>query len=299
MSEAARAGQAGQGGQVRESGRVREGGQVRESGRVREGGRAARPTLAGVGVGPGDPELITVKAVRVLREADLVLVPVLDPAEQGRAEATVRAHAGHDRIRRAVFALGTAVPREAAPDSADSQEAARDAAVSQEAAWDGAAAMVADAIRAGAALVAFATIGDPSLYSTFTYLARAARRLVPGLEVATVPGITAMQDLAARTGTVLCEGDETLALLPLTASLTRFRKALASFDTVVGYKSGRHLPAVLAAVAEAGRLDQAVHGARLGLDGEDIRPAAAVTGPAPYLSTLLVPPRRRPNGGVP
>ena len=106
-----------------------------------------------------------------------------------------------------------------------------------------------------------------------------------------------MQDLAARSGTVLCEGRETLALLPLTAGIGTFKAALAGFDTVVGYKSGSHLPEVLAAVRDACRLDGAVHGASLGLPGEDIRPAAEVTRPAPYLSTLLVPGRRTRRGG--
>jgi precorrin-2/cobalt-factor-2 C20-methyltransferase len=105
-----------------------------------------------------------------------------------------------------------------------------------------------------------------------------------------------MQDLAARSGTVLCEGTETLALLPLTAGLDRFSEALARFDTVVGYKSGRHLPEVIEAVKGAGRLHGAVHGACLGLPGEDIRPAAELTGPAPYLSTLLIPGIRTGRG---
>jgi precorrin-2/cobalt-factor-2 C20-methyltransferase len=237
-------------------------------------------TLIGVGVGPGDPELVTVKAVRVLREADLVLVPVADTGERGRAEATVLAHIDPGRVRRVVFALDAGTER-----------------ASREAAWNSVADTVADAFRSGAAVVAFATIGDPNVYSTFTYLAATVRERVPGLDVATIPGITAMQDLAARSGTVLCEGTETLALLPLTAGLKSFREALATFDTVVGYKSGRHLPEVLAAVRDAGRLGEAVHGAALGLPGEDIRPAAEVTGPAPYLSTLLIPGRRTHRGG--
>ena len=228
--------------------------------------------LTGVGVGPGDPELITVKAVRVLREADLVLVPVMATGEQGRAEATVRAHVTHDRVTRVAFALA---------EGAGMAE--------REAAWDGAADAAVAAFEDGARLVAFATIGDPNVYSTFTYLADTVRPRVPG--------ITAMQDLAARSGTVLCEGRETLALLPLTAGLVPFKEALARFDTVVGYKSGSHLPEVLAAVRDAGRLDGAVHGVGLGLPGEDIRPAAEVTGPAPYLSTLLVPGRRTRRGG--
>jgi precorrin-2/cobalt-factor-2 C20-methyltransferase len=237
-------------------------------------------TLVGVGVGPGDPELITVKAVRVLQGADLVLVPVLDPAEKGRAEATVWTHVGHDRVRRVVFALNERIDRGR-----------------REAAWDAAAAEAAAVFAAGAMMVAFATIGDPNVYSTFTYLAASVRALVPGLTVTTVPGITAMQDLAARSGTVLCEGRETLALLPLTAGMAAFRAALSCHDTVVGYKSGRHLPEVLAAVRDAGRMDGAVHGACLGLAGEDIRPAAEVTGPGPYLSVLLVPGKRTSRGG--
>jgi precorrin-2/cobalt-factor-2 C20-methyltransferase len=238
------------------------------------------PVLAGVGVGPGDPELVTVKAVRVLRDADLVLVPVMATGERGRAEATVRAHVHHDRISRAPFALTGGA-----------------GLASRQAAWDAAADAAVAAFSGGARLVAFATIGDPNVYSTFTYLAATVRPRVPGLAVATVPGITAMQDLAARSGTVLCEGRETLALLPLTAGVAPFRAALASFDTVVGYKSGSHLPEVIAAVREAGRIDGAVHGASLGLPGEDIRPAAEVTGPAPYLSTLIVPARRTHRGG--
>ena len=258
-------------------------------------------TLVGVGMGPGDPELVTVKAVRVLREADLVLVPVTDTGEQGRAEATVRAHVDHERINRVAFALDGAAGR-----------------TRRENAWDAAADAVIAAFGAGAGTVAFATIGDPNVYSTFTYLAAtvaerfpglverpggepqagpAAAERLAGLTVLTVPGITAMQDLAARIGTVLCEGTETLALLPLTAGIDRFSEALARFDTVVGYKSGRHLPEVLTAVREAGRLEGAVHGASLGLAGEDIRPAADVAGPAPYLSTLLIPGKRSERGG--
>ncbi len=237
--------------------------------------------LVGVGVGPGDPELLTLKAVRVLRQADVVLVPVMAPDEQGRAEATVRAHVDHGRIQRAVFALndrGGTTPR-------------------REAAWDTAADTAVAAYDGGATTVAFATLGDPNIYSTFTYLAQTVRAKVPDLCVDTVPGITAMQDLAARSGTVLCEGTETLALFPLTAGIDRFREALRTLDTVVAYKGGRQLPEVLAAVEQAGRLDDAVYGAHLGLPDEHVRPAADVTGPASYLSTLVVPARRTHRGG--
>jgi precorrin-2/cobalt-factor-2 C20-methyltransferase len=237
------------------------------------------PRLVGVGVGPGDPDLVTVKAVRVLNEADLVLVPVLaDDPGPGRAEATVRAHLRHDRIRRVEFALN------------EREDRGR-----RVAAWDAAADTAAEAFHGGAALVAFATIGDPNVYSTFTYLAGGVRQRVPGLTTATVPGITAMQDLAARSGTVLCEGRGP-GPAPLTAGIETFRAALAALTPWSATRAGGTARG-LGGGQEAGRLDDAVHGSSLGLPGEDIRPAAGMTGPAPYLSTLLVPARRTIRGG--
>ena len=245
--------------------------------------------LVGVGVGPGDPELVTVKAVRVLREADVVFVPVMagpGAPGPGRAETTIRAHIPGDRIRPVPFALndtGGVTERRAA-------------------AWQAAAAEVAQAFTAGARTVAFGTIGDPNLYSTFSYLAQSVRDLVPGLAIETVPGITAMQDLAARSATVLAEGDEPLTLLPLTAGTEAFENALARPGTVVAYKLGAAAgppPAeVVALLTASGRLDDAIVGARLGLPAQDIRPAKDLAREAavPYLSTLIVPAHRHGIG---
>ena len=234
--------------------------------------------LVGVGMGPGDPELVTVKAVRVLREADLVVVPVMEPVAQGRAEATVRAHVDHDRVQRLVFAL----------------DDRGGATVARRQAWETAADAVAEVLR-GRRTVAFATIGDPNVYSTFTYLADAVRERLPDVVVETVPGITAMQDLAARSGTVLCEGTESLALLPLTAGIEAFEQAIAHFDSVVAYKGGRQMAAVRDVLARHGRLDGAVFGAALGLPEEQVGPLP--TGEAPYLSTVIAPARRTSRGG--
>jgi precorrin-2/cobalt-factor-2 C20-methyltransferase len=235
--------------------------------------------LVGVGVGPGDPDLVTVKGIKALQEADHVFVPVADTGEVGRAEATVAEHVVTARVIRLVFAL--------------TNDAARNAG-----AWDAAGATVADAIRDGGT-AAFATIGDPNIYSTFSYLAQTVRALLPAVVVETVPGITAMQDLAARSGTVLVEGAERLALLPFTAGEEALEHALADYDTVVCYKGGRQIATVLDVVRRAGRLDDAVYGARLGLAGEQIEPAARhdASTPAPYLSTLIVPARRATRGG--
>ncbi|GAA3746541.1 precorrin-2/cobalt-factor-2 C20-methyltransferase [Spinactinospora alkalitolerans] len=238
--------------------------------------------LVGVGVGPGDPESVTVKAIRRMRAADVVLVPVMTPDEQGRAEATVRAHVDHGRIERVVFALNDRNGR--------SERRVR--------AWDEAARTVAGHFGRGAGTVAFATIGDPNVYSTFTYLAQTVRELVPGVETETVAGITAMQDLAARSATVLVEGTEPLTLLPATGGADGLRRALGRDGSVVVYKFGRVAPQVTEALRETGRLDGAVYGSRLGLDGEEIAPVADLGGAAlPYLSTLIAPARRTERGG--
>jgi precorrin-2/cobalt-factor-2 C20-methyltransferase len=239
-------------------------------------------TLVGVGVGPGDPELVTVKAANLLAKADVVFVPVADTGETGRAEQTVLYYAEAWRVERVVFALH------------DREHTRR-----REQAWDAAAGRVAGWFEAHPGGVAvFATIGDPCVYSTFSYLAASVRGVLGELDVRLIPGITAMQDLAARSGTPLVEGREPLALFPMTAGPERFREALERGDAVAAYKFGRMLPETLAALRATGRIDEAVYGAGLGLPEQDIRPASELDPDeqGPYLSTLIVPPKRSGRG---
>lgn len=236
------------------------------------------PELVGLGVGPGDPDLLTVAAVREIDTAGRVFVPVLDAATRGRAEAVVRAHLRHDRIERLVFALND--------DVAGLQHRRHER-------WDAAAARVAEHLRAAGGTAVFATLGDPAVYSTFSYLAAGVTAALPGVRVRTVPGITAMQAAASAAGVVLVEGTEPLTLVPLARDLAALDAALAAGGTVIAYKGGRRLDEVRARIAAAGALERAWCAEHLGTPDEKVGPLAEVDAVS-YLSTVVVLP---PRGG--
>lgn len=235
--------------------------------------------LIGIGVGPGDPELITVKAVNVLRACDAILVPATEASgdQAGRAEKIIVAACPDiaDKIVRVPFSMAdrTGVTKR------------------RHEAWETSAAAAIEAFDGGAKQVGFATIGDPSIYSTFSYLAGTVREHVGELDVEVVPGIMAMQALAAESLTPLVEGDETLALVPLKRSTEKLAEISKVVDTCVIYKAGRHIRDLAELVGD----DPAVAGTNVSLPEQKITPLAEVD-EAPYFTSVIWPPRRGGTG---
>lgn len=242
------------------------------------------PELVGIGVGPGNPDLLTVAAVREFAAAGRVFVPVMASDVAGRAEAVVRAHLTHDRLERLVFALN---------DDVTGSQARRHQL------WDAAATRVVHYLREHGGTAAFATLGDPSVYSTFGYLAQTVRELLPALRIRTIPGITAMQAAASAAGVTLVEGTESLTLVSLSRDLGTLDNALDAASrrncTVVAYKGGSRLAQVRERVESAGALDRAWCAEHLGTPDERIT-RLGETSAAAYLSTVVVLPFRNDRG---
>jgi precorrin-2/cobalt-factor-2 C20-methyltransferase len=231
--------------------------------------------FVGVGVGPGDAELLTVQALRAIRRADVVLAPTTAVDAVGRAETIVRTAVPEVRVERVAFAMAPSRNR-------------RDTSLRR-------AAEVVVGHLAHGREVAWITLGDPLVYSTFSSVAERVRRKRAGTVVIQVPGIMAFQALAARTGTVVA--DERSRLIVRTAlDGDQLTTDLADREsTIVVYKGGRRLPELAKEVDTAGRTDGAVAGELLGLPGEKVGALSdmASDGPASYLATVIVPVKGR------
>lgn len=203
--------------------------------------------LFGIGVGPGDPELVTLKAARLIGE-----LPVL--AHIGADGRPSRARAIASRlIRPGTLELAADMPMRCTADVARPV-------------YDRLAGQISEAIEGGR-MVGFLCEGDPLLYGSFVAL---LDRLGGRVPVTIVPGITSMAAAAARTQHVLASRDEVLTILPATASDSRLEAAMAAADSVAILKVGRHLPRIRALLAKHGLAAEARVVTELGGATEDV-----------------------------
>ncbi len=228
-------------------------------------------TLFGVGVGPGDPELLTLKAVRVLVQADVVFTS--SQARSGKSLALEIAQP-HLPPGKEIVAL----PFEhtfAGVESGDAHRANAERVL---------------AVLRRPASAAFLTLGDPMTYSTFTYLLRELRQVEPSVQVEVVPGITSFAAAAARACEPLAEGDESFTVVSAARDIGRLEEALSLSENVVVMKSYRNLEAVCGLLEREGRDADALYTVRCTRPGEKVlrgTDAARQSGPE-YMSLFLV-----------
>ncbi|MBI4335431.1 MAG: precorrin-2 C(20)-methyltransferase [Candidatus Omnitrophica bacterium] len=194
-------------------------------------GREGQGKLYGIGIGPGDPKLITLKAKEALDRSDVVFVP------KGSDDGTSCARS----IVEAVTTKQKTFVELTFPMT-------KDRAILNKY-WGKAAGIIAKEVRKGKE-AAFVTIGDPFIYSTYIYLLKTLREGFPDIKIETIPGISAFNAAAAAAKFALVEGDERMAVIPVTKDLRGLRESLLEFDTVVLMKVGSKLDSVISLLKE-------------------------------------------------
>lgn len=221
--------------------------------------------MYGLGLGPGDPELITLKAARLIGACPVVAYPAL---------------AGGDSFARAIAAdLIAPGTREIVMDVP--MTTAREPA---QAAYDTGAAQIAKALEAGDD-VACLCEGDPFFYGSFMYL---FARLSDRFEVEVVPGVTSLTACAARAGLPLAARNERVTVLPGPLPEGELAHRIEGAESVAILKVGRHLPKLRGVIARLGLLDRAVYVERATLAAEVICPLTEAPETAPYFSMILL-----------
>ncbi len=228
-----------------------------------------RGKLIGIGAGPGDPELMTLKAVRMLETATTVAF-IAAAGRTSRAREIVAPY-----LRSGTRELIAVMPM-----SADAEATAR--------AYTQLVTGVIGELGQGHDVI-FLCEGDPLLYGSFAQL---MQRLASRFECEVVPGITSLSAAAAASLTPLALGDEAVAIVPATLPIKRLTNGLQAADRAIILKVGRHLEKAREALGSARMLDGAVLIENVTLAQQRIRPLNGVHGEVPYFS-LIIAGRRR------
>lgn len=223
-------------------------------------------TLYGIGVGPGDPELITLKAHRILQRVPVIAWPA-PPEGDSMARRIAAPHIAHDPIE-----IPIRMPIEATrfPDRA---------------VYDRAAADIGAHLDAGRDVAALCE-GDPFFYGSFMYL---FGRIAPRFEVVIVPGISSLMAAAAALDSPLASRNDLLTVVPGPLDEDALAEAIAGADSVAIIKIGRHLAKVRRVLDRMGLSDKANFVAYATMETQALRPLASVSDDrAPYFSLILV-----------
>ena len=221
--------------------------------------------LYGVGLGPGDRELITLKAARLIGAARLIAYPALPGV------ASLARSIAADLLPEGVVELVVEVPMrvERAP---------------AQAAYDAGATRIGEALEAGEDVV-FLCEGDPFFYGTFMYL---HRRLSGRFRVEVVPGVTSLSAATARAGLALVARNEVLSVLPAPLPDAALEACIAGADALAILKVGRHLGRVRVLIERLGLLERAMYMERASMAGERLLPLVEAPDPAPYFSMIMI-----------
>ena len=232
-------------------------------------------TLYGVGLGPGDPELVTVKAARIIGAVEVVAYHSARHGKsiaRGIAEPYLRPGQIEEHLVYPVTTGDTDHPRGYDGAMEDFYAEASD--------------RIAVHLDAGRD-VALLAEGDPLFYSSYMHM---HTRLADRFDAVIVPGVTSVSAASAAIGTPLATGDEVLSVLPGTLPVSELARRLADTDAAVIMKLGRTYSQVRKALSMAGRLDEAIYVERASSDGQRVMPAADVDDTqVPYFSVAVVP----------
>jgi len=222
----------------------------------------------GVGVGPGDPELLTVKAINTLKKVDAVIAPKTEKKEGSLALSIVESYLRADvEIVYQTFPMIKNFAESKTVFNSNVQE-------------------ILSFIGAGKN-VAFLTLGDPMFYSTYIYIFQLLKDC--GVEIETVPGVPAFLAISSYIGRPLVFGNDIITIIPATADKSKIQDALKISDVTVLMKVYKNFPEVVELLGAANMLDAAVLVSRCGLQNEKILTdlQAHKSEKLNYLSTIL------------
>ena len=184
----------------------------------------------GIGLGPGDPELLTLKALHTIQKADCIFVPKSDSKEDSLALEIVKDYVKGKKIIEQIY-----------PMTKDKQ--------TLNTAWLKAAEEIHAEVKNGHDVI-YLTLGDPMTFSTYIYLLRHLNTMLPEKAIHTIPGITSYNAAACAANYPLLTGDDRLAVIPIPKDISELRPILESFDTIVMMKVAKKLDEVIQLLEE-------------------------------------------------